>query len=101
MEKYIYFTLLYFTLHAYLKKPTLWNFYDICHRLKDINESILFLLALLYHSARFLKANIRLLHAQNIVKWAVMKRNPCRFLHQKAKMHSFLPKLILDISEEY
>ena len=42
-----------------------------------------------------------LLHVQNVEEWVLMKINQFCFLHQKAEMHSFAAKLILDISEEY
>jgi len=42
-----------------------------------------------------------LLHVQNVEEWVLMKINQFCFLHQKAKMHGFAAKLILDISEEY
>ena len=45
-------------------------------------------------------ADFRLLHIQKVGEWALMKINQFCFLHQKAEMHSFAAKFILDISEE-
>ena len=46
-------------------------------------------------------ATFRLLPAQNVVEWVLMKINHFCFLLQEAEIHSFAVKLILDISEEY
>ena len=62
-----------------------------------MNESSYLFLTVRDHSAR---PDFRLLHIQNIVERALMKINQFCFLHQKAEMHSFAAKFILDISEE-
>ena len=46
-------------------------------------------------------ADFRLLHIQNVEEWALIEIKQFCFLFQKAEMHSFAVKLILDIWEEY
>ena len=45
-------------------------------------------------------ADFRLLNIQNVEEWALMKIYQFCFLHQKAEMHGFAAKFILDVSEE-
>ena len=64
-----------------------------------MNESIFFYSV--WPQGKAFLGTFLLLHIQNVVDWALLEIKQFCFLFQKAEMHSFTVKLILDILDEY